>query len=137
MKCWIDPLLSLLAEPRRLRLTVRDGVWVRLVDVPAALESRRYAAEDRIVLEVRDDFCPWNDGRVALEGGADGAACVRTDASPDLMLSSAELAAAYLGGTTIGHLARAGRVDEETPGALRRADAMLRWDPAPWCPEMF
>lgn len=63
-----EPLLHLLQEPRRARLRLKDGLWVRLVDVPLALATRRYAARDGLVLEVRDRFCPWNEGRVALEG---------------------------------------------------------------------
>lgn len=132
-----DPLLYLLAEPRRLRFTVRDGLFARLVDVPPALAGRRYAASDRITIEVRDDFCPWNDGRYDLEGGPDGAECGPTTRSADLVLSATDLGAAYLGGAGFPTLARAGRVVEETPGALRRADAMFRSDPAPWCPNMF
>ncbi|MGQ0670116.1 MAG: GNAT family N-acetyltransferase [Actinomycetota bacterium] len=141
VKCWNrpvdDPLLYLLAEPRRLRMTVRDGLFVRLVDLPKALEARRYATADRITLEVRDEFCPWNDGRYALEGGPDGAVCGPTTKTADLALSVTDLGASYLGGAEFPTLARAGRVVEETPGALRRADAMFRSDPAPWCPNMF
>src|SRR5947207_8050128 len=68
-----DPLLHLVAEPRRLRLTTGDGLWVRVVDVTAALEGRRYAAAGSVVLEVRDEAYEWNDGRFALESGPDGA----------------------------------------------------------------
>ena len=35
-------------------------------------------------------------------------------------------------------LARALRVTELRPGGLARADALFaRYDPAPWCPEIF
>src|SRR5262249_28409116 len=57
------PLLLLVAEPRRLRASVRDGLWVRLVDVAAALSARSYAASGSVVVEVVDEFCPWNQGR--------------------------------------------------------------------------
>jgi predicted acetyltransferase len=132
-----DPLLSLLAEPRRLQLTIGDALWLRLIDVPAALAARRYASPGAIVFEVWDEFCPWNEGRYLLEGSPDGAECRATDGEPDLLLTSAELGAAFLGGNRFGHLARAGRVHEETPDALRRADVMFGWDPAPWCPQEF
>ena len=52
------PLFLLLAEPRRLRFSVRDGLWVRLVDVGAALSARSYGARDSVVIEVVDEFCP-------------------------------------------------------------------------------
>jgi predicted acetyltransferase len=132
-----DPLLGLLVEPRRLRMTIRDGLWTRIVDVPSALAARRYAVEESLVLDVRDDFCPWNEGRYRVDAGADGAECSPTRETPDLVLGACELGAAYLGGIGLGHLARAGRVDEETPGALRRADLAFGWEPAPWCADMF
>ena len=72
-----------------------------------------------------------------VEGGPDGASCVTTHAEPDLVMSVNELGAAYLGGVSFRQLHRAGRVREERPGALARADALFAWDPAPWCPFVF
>jgi predicted acetyltransferase len=132
-----EPLLHLLAEPRRLRLTLRDGLWLRPVDVLEALAARRYAAAGRIVLEVRDRFCPWNDGRVALEAGPDGAACTSTDEPADLACSVSVLGSVFLGGASFRQLWRAGQVEDVWPGALERADAMFASDPAPWCPFAF
>lgn len=132
-----EPLLHLLREPDQLRLKVEDGMWVRPVDVAKALEARRYATEGRVVFEVRDLFCPWNEGRYELDGGPDGAACRVTDADPDLVLTVNDLGATYLGGSTFRQLHRAGRVVEERAGALAYADAMFAWDPAPWCSFMF
>lgn len=131
-----EPLLHLLADPRRLRLTLRDGLWLRLVDVPAALEARGYAAPGRLVVEVRDAFCPWNEGRFALEVG-EVARCVRTGDPPDLLLDVDALAAAYLGGVRLHDLWRAGRVGAAVAGALELADRMLATDAAPWCPMAF
>ena len=132
-----EPLLHLLAEPRRLRLTVKDGLWLRLVDVPAALSGRGYAAEGRVVLEVSDRSCPWNDGRYALEAGPDGATCLPTHEEPDVACTVNDLGAVYLGGTTFRQLHRANQVAEERPGALERADALFASDAAPWCPFTF
>jgi len=132
-----EPLIHMLAEPRRLRFRIEDGLWLRLVDVPAALAGRRYATEGNVILEVRDSFCPWNEGRYELVGGPDGAHCRSSSAEPDLVLSAADLAAAYLGGVRFDALRQAGRVIENRTGALRRAETMFTWDPAPWCPDMF
>ncbi len=134
-----EPLLHLLAEPRRLGLTVKDGLWVRLVDLPTALQARRYAGEGAVTFEVRDSFCPWNEGRYLLEAGPEGASCRRGGAggAPDLVCSATELGSAYLGGVSFRALHRAGLVREERPGALARADALFGWDPAPWCPFVF
>jgi predicted acetyltransferase len=132
-----EPLLHLLVEPRALRFTIRDGTWLRLVDVAPALEARRYPVEDRLVLGLRDGFCEWNEGRYELEGGPDGASCMRTDAEPDLELEVTDLAAMYLGAVGASTLVRAGRVMERNAGAAKRADAMFASDPAPWCPHIF
>ncbi|HDH03718.1 MAG TPA: GNAT family N-acetyltransferase, partial [Actinobacteria bacterium] len=37
-----DPLLWTLVDPRHLSRTISDGLWVRVMDVPAALSGRRY-----------------------------------------------------------------------------------------------
>ena len=132
-----EPLLHLLSEPRRLRLTMGDGLWVRLVDVPAALGARRYAASGRLTLAVRDAFSPKNEGVYELEGGPDGAECRPASGEPDLTLGVADLGAVYLGGTRFRNLERAGRVEEEEPGAIGLADAMFAWDPPPWSPHVF
>ena len=63
--------------------------------------------------------------------------CERTSADPDIVLPAATLGAAYLGGTSLGVLARAGLATEVRGGALAALSAALSWDPAPWCPTIF
>ncbi len=128
-----SPLFLLTAEPRRLRFAVRDGLWVRLVDVGAALSARTYAGPGSIVVEITDEFCPWNAGRWRI---ADGAA-KRTTEEADLRCDVVELGSVYLGGFTWAQLAAALRVEEARPGALARADALFHTAVAPWCPEIF
>jgi predicted acetyltransferase len=127
------PLFLLLATPRRMRYRMGDGIWVRLVDVGAALSGRRYAADGSVVFEVRDEFCTWNDGRWKVEDGT----AERTDDAADVALSAQSLGSAFLGGVSFSSLARAGRAEELNDGALMRADALFRWDRHPWCPEIF
>jgi predicted acetyltransferase len=127
-----EPLLHLLREPRRLNMRLRDAMWVRLLDIPRALTARRYSHDGHVVFDVRDSFCPWNEGRYALNVGADGATCEQTEDEADLLLTTNELAAAYLGGSSFSQLHRAGRVSEERAGSLATANAMFAWDPAPW-----
>jgi predicted acetyltransferase len=127
-------LFFLLAEPRRMGFRVGDAVWLRLVDVGAALSGRSYAEDATLVFELRDSFCPWNDGRWKLQGGA----AERTTALAELALDVADLASVYLGGFTWAQLAAGGLVEELADGALERADALFRrLGPAPWCPEIF
>ncbi len=47
------------------------------------------------------------------------------------------LGSTLLGGFTFAQLARAGRAEEGARGGLARADALLRVERAPWCPEIF
>jgi predicted acetyltransferase len=132
-----EPLLHMLAEPRALSFRLRDGTWLRLVDVAAALEARRYSHEGRVVIEVDDAFAPWNDGTYVLEGGPQGGTCRPTGAEPDISMQVDDLAAAYLGGASFRMLASAGRVVERTPGTLTTVDAMFSSAVAPWCPWIF
>jgi predicted acetyltransferase len=132
-----EPLQHMVTDPRTVRLEVIDALWVRLADVGRALAERTYGEDVDIVVDVTDEFCPWNAGRWRLSGGPTGASCDRTVDPADLALSSAELGAAYLGGTTLATLAAAGRVTELRPGAVTAASRALAGDRQPWCPEVF
>ena len=132
-----DPLPWMLADPRRLQRSTRDGVWLRLVDVVASLRLRRYLHSGRLVLEVRDELCPWNEGRFELEGSPEGATCRASNSSPDLVLGVSDLASAFMGAVSFNTLSQAGLVDERTPGALLRADRMFTVQHQPWTPHNF
>jgi predicted acetyltransferase len=127
-----DPVLQLLVDPRSAAVTRNDGLNVRLVDVAAALAARTYAVPVDVVLDVEDDFCPWNAGRWRLSGDATGATCEATTDAADIGLGVRELASAYLGGPTLLGLADAGLVDEHTAGAVAELSLALRHQPAPW-----
>ena len=127
------PLLLSLADPRRLNFLVREGLWIRLIDVGAALSARGYSGEDSVVIDVADEFCPWNAGRWLISRGG-----VRRSADePDIACDVASLGCVYLGGFTFAQLERSMRVSERAAGAIARADALFRSDRAPWCPELF
>jgi len=128
-----DPLPWMLRDLRRLERDVSDAIWLRLVDVPAALAARTYAQAGRLIVGVRDEFCSWNDGRYTLEVAEDGTAnCSTSDDPPELELDVDTLAATYLGGASFETLARAGRVQEQVAGSVARAEAMFRTKRAPW-----
>ena len=128
------PLLHQLSYPRRMRMRVGDALWVRLVDVGAALAARTYAAEGPVVLEVADSFLPENAGRWKLAEGR----AARTEEEADLALDVGELGSVYLGGFGFSELERAGVVQELREGGAARADAVFLTDaPKPWCPEIF
>ena len=132
-----DPLPWLLADPRRLNRSTRDGIWVRVVDVTAALNLRRYMNRDQLVIEVKDDLCPWNNGTFKLEGHSDGAECQTSNSQADLSIHISNLASVYMGAISFSTLSMAGLVDEKTPGALLRADRMFAVQYPPWTPCNF
>jgi predicted acetyltransferase len=105
-----EPLHYLVGDPRRLGRKLLDGLWLRLVDLPAALEARAYAAPLDVVFEVTDPIIEGNNGRWRLAGGPGKVTCARTDDAPDVACSITDLGAAYLGGTSLAALAAAGRV---------------------------
>ncbi|TYB42544.1 GNAT family N-acetyltransferase [Actinomadura chibensis] len=134
----VDDLLPLMAaDPDQVAVKNDYGaLWLRLVDVPAALRARSWAAEDAFVLEVDDARLPANAGRWRLTTGA-VPACDRTDAAPDLSLSAADLASVYMGGTRLSALTRLGVVTEHTPSAAARLDAALAVPLAPYTNDDF
>jgi predicted acetyltransferase len=116
-----------------MRMRVGDGLWVRLVDVGAALSARSYAADGAVVIDVVDDFCPWNAGVWRVVDGR----ARRSTAPPQLRCDVSALGTVYLGAFSFSGLVRTGRAEELRRGAAARADAMFRGSRAPWCPEIF
>jgi len=126
-----EPLAHLLADPGRLELYGVEGLYVALLDVPAALSARRYGAEGSIVIHVD------GSGTFQLAGGPVGAECSPSSAPADIALSAETLGALYLGGVAPAAMAGAGRIEERSQGALPRLTAMLATPVAPWCPFVF
>lgn len=127
-----SPLSLLVQDPRALGIRVADGLWLRLVDVDTALQARSYKPGESVVLEVRDELCPWNAGcyRVGDDAG-------RTEDTADLVLDVTDLGSAYLGGFDFHRLAQAGLVEERVEGAVEAATLLFRTDLPPYCPEVF
>ncbi|NYH55417.1 putative acetyltransferase [Nocardiopsis arvandica] len=132
-----DPLHHLLADRGRAVPTLYTSLWVRLVDVPAALSERSYAAPVEAVLEVADRFAPWNAGRWRLRAGTGGARVEATDAAPDVSLDVSHLGAAHLGQTALDGYLRAGLLTEHTTGTVERLDTALHRSRAPFCGQVF
>jgi predicted acetyltransferase len=128
-----EPLRHLLADPRALEATVSDGLWLLLLDVEAALAARTYGPGAPVRIHVQDDFCQWNTGTYEVGDGG----CRRAAAEADLALAAEALGACYLGANRFATLARAGLVEERTPGAAGRADVLFAAPRAPWCPFHF
>lgn len=142
-----DPLVHQLADLRGVGMRRHDQLWLRILDLPGALQARRAQAPLDMVLEIRDELVPANAGRwlvrteTADDGTSDAAGLPivveRTEAPADVELDITDLAAVYLGGTSLGALAQAGRVTEHAPGAVLRTSAALDWPVKPWAPWSF
>ena len=125
------PLVHQLVYPRRMQLRVGDGLWVRLVDVGAALSARAYGGDGTVVLEVEDAFLPENTGRWRIAAGA----AERTEDEPDIALAVGELGRPVPGRLQLRELVHAGVARELKQGGAARADALFQTGaPKPWCP---
>ncbi|HVV14780.1 GNAT family N-acetyltransferase [Amycolatopsis sp.] len=124
-----EPVDAMLADPRACAtVAVDDSLWLRLIDVPAALAARTYGPGAPVVLEVADPVLPENSGRYSV--GQDGVE--RTDAPADLRLGVDVLAMLYLGDQRPGALAELNRIEVRSEEGAGRADALFT--PAiPWC----
>lgn len=136
-----EPLRHLVADARAVKSEITDNLYVRVVDVAAALEARSYAAGVDLVIEVDDPILPTNSGRwrIVTDGDPQGATAEVTPVTsdPDLSMGILELGTVYLGGVRLSDLHRAGRVTEHTPGAVAAATTAFGWHRAPYCPDMF
>ena len=132
-----DPLPWMLADPRRMQRSTRDGLWVRVVDAATALEQRSYGASDHLTLEIRDDFCDWNQGCWRLEMSPEGGHCQRVTGGADLAINASALASIYLGAANFNTMQHAGLVDEITGGSVERADRAFAVALKPWTPFNF
>jgi len=132
-----EPVLWQLGDLRAARRRRGDRLWLRVLDVPAVLEARRYAAPAAIVLDVEDPY-GFTAGRFLLEAGADGAGRTTRlegeapEGAAAVALPVSELSAIYLGGVPATALARAGRIAEQTPGAALVLERAFAAERAPW-----
>jgi predicted acetyltransferase len=117
-------------------MRVGDGLWLRILDVEAALTARSYATEGQVAFELTDALVPENEGVWRLQAGAEGASAER-GGNPELRLGVAALGSTYLGGFSFADLQAAELVEELAEGAVARADALFRTPRAPWCLEVF
>jgi predicted acetyltransferase len=132
-----DPLPYLLDDAARARPSADWPLYVRLVDVPAALGARAYPVDGTLTFEVHDDVLPTNAGRWRLAVVDGRATCEPTSTAPQLELDVEELATVALGGVRTSTLATAGRLTVHDPAAVAHADLLLSTSPAPWHGTMF
>lgn len=120
-----EPVRWMLEDQRALKSTEHDHHWVRVLDVAACLEGRRYRTPGSAVLEV-DDPLGITGGRYRLTVDGEGTGTVETlvagstgagstadgsalDAAT-VRVGVSELSSLLLGGARWGTLAAAGRL---------------------------
>jgi len=127
-----DPLLWWAGGPRALGVTSCDSLWLRLIDVGAALTARGYSSACEVVLDVVDPICPWNQRAWRLTVDPDGVAtCAPTAADADVRLPVQALGAAYLGSRTCATQAHQGLVTELKAGSVRALSRAMSCDREP------
>ncbi|MBX9470672.1 GNAT family N-acetyltransferase [Microcella sp.] len=137
-----EPLPWLVSNPRAVQtIARREHLWLRVLDVPAALTARRYAAADAVLLRVTDPL-GFAEGAWMLATDSDGVATVTahdggSGGAAVIDLGAEALGALMLGGTPVDALRVAGRLVEGSPGSAARLDAMLRVSRAPWLSTWF
>jgi predicted acetyltransferase len=126
-----EPLRWLVNDFRAVTVETYDHLWLRILDVPAALNARELYAPLDLVIEVTD-LQGHAAGRYHL-----GEVTTRVETAPALTLSVNELSAIYLGGVSATTLHRAGRITEHDAGAVSQLDAALRSPVTPWLSVWF
>jgi predicted acetyltransferase len=123
-----EPVRWMVSDFRGVKVAELDHLWIRILDLPAALEARSYAAAGRLVVGVSDPFGAC-DGVWAIEVDAAGNAAVTpTDEPADVSTDAEGIAAIYLGGVSPLMLAAAGRMT----GDVAQLEAMFRSPVAPF-----
>lgn len=131
-----DPLPHWLYNQRRSKRWITDSLWVRILDVPAALEARAYSADGQLTIRVVDEFGGWATGDFTLSVSGGVGSCSAGTSEPALTMDVSQLGAMYLGGKSALALLDAGLIGG-SPDAAVTADAMFRSHYAPWCAEIF
>ena len=130
-----DPLHAEVDRTRDIHTRRRDTLWLRILDVPRALEARTYEHDGRLTMKVTDNFMRAG-GTFELQVERGRAECQESTADVDVTLGINELSGLYLGGVSAIQRWRGRRI-EGTEDAVLRLDTLFRTARAPFCPEVF
>ncbi|MEV6069993.1 GNAT family N-acetyltransferase [Nocardia sp. NPDC052001] len=126
-----DPLPFLVTDPRLVRTKSRyDGLWARVMDVPAALTARTYREDLDTVLAVDDPFREAG-GTFALRVRDGVAECERTDRAAEIELGIDVLSSLYFGAHRARVFAAANRIQVKDAALLRSFDTAFTGDRDP------
>jgi predicted acetyltransferase len=131
-----DPILTMMTGVRGAVRSVADSLWVRVLDLPAAIAARTYTSPADLVVEVSDGFTGLAAGTWRLTLRPEGGEAVRVETEPDVRCDVADIGAAFLGGASLVQHAEAGRIQGDR-AAVARWSAAMSHEPRPWCPWIF
>jgi predicted acetyltransferase len=121
---WLTP------DIRSVNRQRADSLWLRLIDLPAALAARRYSATGALSIA-----CGGVTVRLEVDD-AGVTSCESVHGDADLDADPDALGAIYLGGVDPTILWRAGRIRGDH-AAVEQARRMFAWHVEPWCCEVF
>ena len=104
-----------------------DGLWLRMLDIPAVLEARSYAADLSVVLDITDDVL-GGGGRFALEIRDRRGRCVPTDKAADVHTDLSVLGSLYLGAHRASAFVTAQRLRCNDSALVAQLDAAFATD---------
>ncbi len=131
-----DPISAMVEDWRTIKGRRKDTLWIRLLDIAAALSGRSYEADGSVSIGVTDPFRPDNDGTYELEVRDGVGVCSRSDDTADVTCEVDVLGHMFLGGGNALTMARAGRLKGSTE-QVQLVHRMFSTAKAPWCPEVF
>ena len=123
-----DPLAARAHDPRALGAKLEPSFMLRVVDIAAALSARPCPGVDqplRLVLSVRDEAAPWNDGSWLVEAEAGRAQISRTTEEADLSTGAGALSALFNGFLSPRAAVQGGLLEASPPAALAAAERLF------------
>lgn len=130
-----DQLAYQVNDARSVQRVLGDALYLRILDLPAALVGRTYEVDGELVVAVADDMGYANGTyRITVAGGQ--ATVTPTEGEADISLDVRELSALYLGRACADGYARSGLI-AGSPESVRQLERLFVTARAPWCPEMF
>ncbi|MGO4385665.1 GNAT family N-acetyltransferase [Specibacter sp. RAF43] len=131
----VDSLEWAMAARRDYKRTgTEDHLWLRILDVPAALAGRKYWAEGTVQFQVTDPLGHVSGVyRLSVKAGTATVHALSQDPTGELpdpatqvVLGVSELSSLYLGGVSARTLAAAGRITVLHPGGADALDALFQ-----------
>jgi predicted acetyltransferase len=132
-----EPVFECLANPEQVTSERHYGLFLRVVNLAEAFDSRPAYADGRITIRLLDDVCPWNDGVWEITSAGHRFAVERCDEEPMLTLDARAAAQLLNGYRSATSLALAGRLEAHHQRALAVADVLFATRARPFCADEF